>query len=145
MTYGDFRKTDELLTAPDIFSFAERLCKKHNFDPEAAYPKTDKSDTVKSDARLRLYVGRTIKLLRYAILLGASVKDVLAISRHLMTLTKAFKNSLDFRRSENDNKISKLGQKYNSENLMQLDISLDDLKTLIKSVNNYYGVELKCE
>ena len=81
------------------------------FDPRAAYPGYDGMVPM-SKARKQTEMGKVTNLIADMSLRGASADEMARAVRHSMVVIDAEKHKLDFRRSEQDNGIAKLKEKY---------------------------------
>lgn len=143
MTSEDFRKSQEILTGPELYDFAKRLCAQKQIDYIKDFPKTSTSEVLKSAARRRMYIGNAANLLRRAIFLGATMPEVLCIAEYFMVVFDAIEKELDFRRCNSELHIAELEKKYSQSDFLSLDVNIDTLQNVLKRDNDFYGVEIK--
>lgn len=143
MTSDDFRKSQDILTGPELYDFAKRLCAQKHVDHVKDFPKTSTSEVLKSAARRRMYVGNATNLLRRAIFLGATMPEVLCIAEYFLVVFDAIEKELDFRRCGLELNISALEKKYSQSDFLSLDVNIDTLQNVLKRDNDFYGVEIK--
>jgi len=143
MTSEDFRKSQEILTGPELYDFAKRLCVQKHIDYAKDFPKTTTSEVLKSAARRRIYVANAANLLRRAIFLGATVPEVLCISEYFLVVFDAIEKELDFRRCGLELNITALEKKYSQSDFLSLDTTADELQNVLNRDKDFYGVEIK--
>lgn len=143
MTSEDFRKSQDILTGPELYDFAKRLCAQKHVDHVKDFPKTSTSEVLKSAARRRMYVGNATNLLRRAIFLGATMPEVLCIAEYFLVVFDAIEKELDFRRCGLELNISALEKKYSQSDFLSLDVDAESLESVINRDNEYYGVKIK--
>lgn len=143
MTSEDFRKSQDILTGPELYDFAKRLCAQKHVDHVKDFPKTSTSEVLKSAARRRMYIGNAANLLRRAIFLGATMPEVLCIAEYFLVVFDATEKELDFRRCNSELHIAELEKKYSQSDFLALDIDAEALQNVIQRDKDFYGVEIK--
>jgi hypothetical protein len=82
-----------------------------DFDPRSAYPKNDGMQ-VMSKNRTQSEMGKISNLITDMSIANASHDEIARAVKHSMVVIDAAKHELDFKRSENDNNIKQLKDKY---------------------------------
>lgn len=143
MTSEDFRKSQGILTGPELYDFAKRLCEQKHIDPAKDFPKTSTSEVLTSAARRRMYIGNAANMLRRAIFLGATMPEVLCLSEYFLVVFDAVEKELDFRKCALELNVSAIGKKYGQSDFLSMDVTAEDLQRVIERDADYYGVPIK--
>ena len=135
MTGKEIKKAETLISNEAICKKAKDICDKIGFEPKKAYPSTDASPIMKSDIRQYMHIGKTVKLFRRGFYLGATNEELTKIAMHMMVLVEAKEFSLDYKKSEIDNDIAMLSQKYDVNTFLSTPFSVIERRS--KAYANY--------
>lgn len=126
MTSAELKKAESLMSTEDIVNMGNRLVTAFNpsFNPVAAYPPAEGVEAMNSLHRGQLYIGSMVHLFRRAFFLGATIEELMQITKHRQVLEKAFSDHLNYRQSEIDNNIKELSNKYDMNAFMKMDYSV---------------------
>lgn len=134
MTSEAYRKIEELFPPEKAYMFAKEICDASKFDPK--YFKKSSDSEILSAARRRLYVGKTINLLTRAVFMSGITSDIIRISQHLLVLLDR-SDELDYKKSETENDIRNLENKYSRKEFLALEIEPEDIEEWVKKGGGY--------
>ncbi len=83
-----------------------------DFDPSEAYPYREGMQRIKNDRAKGLEMGKISNLITDMTLQGAPIEEVTRAVKHSMVVIDALKHNLDYKRSEEENRIQELKDKY---------------------------------
>lgn len=141
MTSSEYKAFESMLSFSAVHDFAFALCQKHHYDPAERYSRTETSKVLTGKATTTLYINSAVNLLRRALIMGATKKEVFNMSKFVMIMTMAMPRQLNYELAKEELKIKTYEQKYSRNQFMSMNLVPDQVVEKLKQ--NLYDVPLE--